>query len=415
MMNDPSMGQEQEPNRKKTPEPKQPVELPEPKPGRQEIGAPAPKPTSAPYAYRWSYEAQAVYDSKTLKKQHRHGAAVYATVMAVAFLLCLCVLTGVLVLNAAGKSSSALTTAEVAELVSPGTVLVYASNSTQAGYGTGFFIRSDGYLLTNYHVIEGAKLISVTLYSGGVHDASVEWYSATDDLAILKIEGSGYPVLSVGDSDALRVGDVAIAVGNPAGKICPWSVTQGIISAVNRDISVESSSSIIDMTLLQTDAQVNPGNSGGPLCNDRGEVIGIVTRKMSDYEGLGLAIPINGAMELVNAYLTTGTTEHIRSSVAKVRPTIGIQALSIRKGEAVTANYTAQQDGVLVGAVNAGGATQGILEPGDIILNLDGTAVTDIEGLQKKLYEYRAGDSVELVIDRFGERLTVTVCLGGAG
>ncbi len=414
-MNDQPLDREPKPDRNNPQEPKPPVERPEPDPGRQEIGAPAPKPTSAPYAYRWSYEEQAAYNRKELKKRRGHGAAVYATVMAVAFLLCLCVLTGVLVLNAAGGSGGALTTAEIAETVNPGTVLVYASNSTQYGYGTGFFIRSDGYLLTNYHVIEGAKLISVTLYSGSVQEASVEWYSAADDLAILKIEGSGYPVLRLGNSDTLRVGDVAVAVGNPAGKVCPWSVTQGIISAVNREISVESGSSIIDLTMLQTDAQVNPGNSGGPLCNDRGEVIGIVTRKMTDYEGLGLAIPINGAMELVNAYLTTGTTEHIRSAIARVRPTIGIQALSIRQGEPVNEYYAAQHNGVLVGAVNEGGAAQGILEPGDIILKFGGTAVSDLDSLQKKLYEYRAGDSVELVIDRMGEQLTVTIRLRGAG
>ena len=399
-----------------SPEKKPVEERPVPDRERQEVGAPAPTPTSAPYAYRWSYEAQSAYDRKESKRRQGKGTAVYAIVMSVAFLLCLSVLIVTLVLNGVFSGSSGLTTAEVAERVNPGTVLIYASGSTQSGYGTGFFIRSDGYIVTNYHVIESARTISVTLYSGTVREASAVWYSWADDLAILKIEGSGYPTLTIGNSDALQVGDTAIAVGNPAGNLAPWTTTQGIISAVDRVISVEENTAIVDMVMLQTDAQVNPGNSGGPLCNDRGEVIGIVTRKMSEYEGLGLAIPINEAMELINAYLTTGSTDHVTSKVSRVRPTMGIQAADIKEGDQILQNdpYVAPRDGVLVVGVTPGGAAEGILEPGDIILQMGGSDVFTLDQLRTKLYTYSSGQTVEIVVDRFGEQLTLQLRLGTA-
>ena len=399
-----------------SPEKKPVEERPVPDRERQEVGAPAPTPTSAPYAYRWSYEAQSAYDRKESKRRQGKGTAVYAIVMSVAFLLCLSVLIVTLVLNGVFSGSSGLTTAEVAERVNPGTVLIYASGSTQSGYGTGFFIRSDGYIVTNYHVIESARTISVTLYSGAVREASAVWYSWADDLAILKIEGSGYPTLTIGNSDALQVGDTAIAVGNPAGNLAPWTTTQGIISAVDRVISVEENTAIVDMVMLQTDAQVNPGNSGGPLCNDRGEVIGIVTRKMSEYEGLGLAIPINEAMELINAYLTTGSTDHVTSKDSRVRPTMGIQAADIKEGDQILQNdpYVAPRDGVLVVGVTPGGAAEGILEPGDIILQMGGSDVFTLDQLRTKLYTYSSGQTVEIVVDRFGEQLTLQLRLGTA-
>ncbi len=381
-----------------------------------ERGIPVPQPvppTEERYVYRWSYSEQVAHDRELNRKSRKKGAAVYAIVMTVAFLLCLCFLGGVLYLNATTPTKS-LTTAEVAERVNPTTVLIYAATDSSSGYGTGFFVRADGYIATNYHVVAGAKTVKVTLYSGEELDASVKWYSASDDLALLKIKGSGYPVLAVGNSDTLKVGETAIAIGNPAGNLCPWTTTQGVISATAREISVEGILAIVDMYLIQTDAQVNPGNSGGPLCNDRGEVIGIITRKMTDYEGLGLAIPINGAMELINAYLETGSTEHIRSSVSRVRPTIGIQAAAIKKNAPITNEYSASNDGILVVGLTVNGPAVGVLQPGDLILEMDGVRVTDMDVLRDRLYEYRAGDSVKFKVDRFGKLIEVTVVLGVA-
>lgn len=384
-----------------TPSPEAPVQIP------------ASAPAEERYVYRWSYGEQVAHDRAEHRKTRKKGAAVYAVVMTVAFLLCLCFLGGVLYLNATAPEE-ALTTAEVAEIVNPSTVLIYAASNGSSGYGTGFFVRSDGFIATNYHVVAGAKTVSVTLYSGEELEASVKWYSAADDLALLYVEGNGYPTVAIGNSDTLKVGETAIAIGNPAGNLCPWTTTQGIISATVREISVEGSLAIIDMNLIQTDAQVNPGNSGGPLCNDRGEVIGIITRKMTDYEGLGLAIPINGAMELINAYLETGSTDHIRSSVSHVRPTIGIQAAAVKQGDPITNEYSAPKDGILVVGLTANGPAVGVLEPGDLILEMDGVRVTDMEVLRERLYEYRAGDSVKFKVDRLGELIEVTVTLGVA-
>jgi len=360
------------------------------------------------YTYRWSYEAQAAYDRKELKEKRGKGAKVYAIVMSVAFLLCLAVLGGTVMLSALETPDRSLSASQVAELVNPGTVLIYASSEDSSGYGTGFFVRSNGYIVTNYHIVNGMSSVTVTLYSGEELDAKVQWYSLYDDLAILKVEGENFPVLTLGDSSQLKMGDTAIAIGNPAGNLCPWTLTQGVISSVNREVTVDDfDTHIVDLTLLQTDAQVNPGNSGGPLCNDRGEVIGIVSRKMTDYEGLGLAIPINGAMELVNAYLETGTTEHIVSKVSRARPQMGVSVVNVKVGDRITNDYKAPCDGILVVAISENSGASKVLMIGDIIISLDGKTVTNQEALKKILYQYRVGDTVNVGICRNGENLTV--------
>jgi S1-C subfamily serine protease len=376
--------------------------------------AEAPKQEPAadpqPYAYRWSYAEQAAYDKAERKKRQGRGAGVYALIMAVAFLVCIAVLAVTLIVNSTVEPPPTdLSTGQIAEMVNPATVLVSVSTSDAIGYGTGFFVRSNGYIVTNYHVVANARSMSVTLYTGETLEPTLKWFSAADDLAVLKVEGRDFPTVSIGDSEEVAVGDTAIAIGNPSGVNCPWTTTQGIISAVNREITVESPSAIIDMVMIQTDAPLNPGNSGGPLCNGQGEVIGIVTRKITDSEGLGMAIPINGAMELVNAYIDRGTTEHIVSKNARVRASLGIQAAGVKEGDQITASYYAEQDGVLVVATVKGGSSEGILQPGDIILEMDGERVRTMNELKDKLYEYRGGDRVTIVIDRLGEEMTVTV------
>ncbi len=373
------------------------------------------KPLDQPYAYQWNYESQSAHDRKDRKRKERRGGAVYALVMVSAFVLCLALLVGTILINGRETPSDALTVAEVAEQVNPGTVLIYAADDVSSGYGTGFFVRTDGCIVTNYHIVEGAKKITVTLYSGEELEAETLWYSSVDDLAVIKVDGTGYPTLKIGNSDEVSVGDTAIAIGNPAGNLCPWTTTQGIISAVEREVTVEGLRSIADLTMLQTDAQVNPGNSGGPLCNDRGEVIGIVARKMTDYEGLGLAIPINGAMELVNAYLNTGTSSGVVSSISKVRPTIGIQAAAVKAGDPITDDFSAPKDCVLVVSVTEGGSADGVLQAGDLILSANGRAVTDMNVLKEILYACGMGDSLQLRVNRFGTVMDLTVTFGTAG
>ncbi len=369
-------------------------------------------PIGAPYTYRWTYDGQLAYDREQRKRQKRRSVAIYVTVMLVAFAMCLLLLVGTVWLSGRETPADALTVGEVSEMVNPGTVLIYASSSAKSGFGTGFFVRENGYIVTNYHIVEAADTVNVTLYSGDELEAEILWYSTADDLAIIKVEGKGYPTLRIGDSEAVRVGDTAIAIGNPGGNVCPWTTTKGIISAVDREVTIEGSRAIVDLNMMQTDAQVNPGNSGGPLCNDRGEVIGIVTRKLTDYEGIGMAIPINGAMELVNAFLDTGSAAHVVSSVSKVRPTIGIQAAAVKLGDPITDAYAAPVDGILVIQVNVGGSADGILRAGDLIVEINGRAVSEMEDLKDMLYACRIGDVMQIKVNRYGEMLSLAVTLG---
>ena len=367
------------------------------------------------YLYRWNYGDQCAYENGQRKAKKRSGVAVYAIVMTAVFAACLALLIGVLVWYQVGGGKD-MTVAEVSESVSPSTVLIYASNTSSYGYGTGFFIRSDGYIATNYHVVEGKTNIQITLYSGQIAEAELIDYSAVDDLAVLKISGTGYPAVTVGDSDALRVGEVAIAIGNPSGADASWTTTQGIISALEREVTVTGNGTIEEMAMIQTDAPVNPGHSGGPLCNAKGEVIGIVTRKLSDYEGIGFTIPINGAMEILNEIVETGSSAGVNSSISKVRPTIGVGVSDIEKGDPYYDSkgntYTAGRTGVFVSTVEAQGAAYGILYSGDIIIAMDGETVTNQADLREMLYQHEVGDKVSITVWRDGEEVTVTVTLG---
>ena len=274
-----------------------------------ELPKEAVAPNTEKYEYRWNYAEQKAFDEKESKRIRRKGAWTYAIVMATAFLLCFAMLCGVLVwygVTGRGKKVyTALTANEVAETVSPSTVLIYTKRRDGSyASGTGFFIESNGYIATNYHVVENGSEYEVTLYSAKIVSAKLVGYDKANDLAVLKINGSRYPTVIVGDSDAVKVGDTAYVIGNPNGAYGAWTVTKGIISAVDRQTTVNGKA----YKMLQTDAAVNHGNSGGPLCNDRGEVIGVVTQIMLDSdgersEGFGMAIPINKAMSILNGII----------------------------------------------------------------------------------------------------------------
>lgn len=274
-----------------------------------EIVTPVEEERPARYEYRWNYAAQKAFDEGEKKKTRKRGAWTYAIVMASAFLLCFAMLAGVLVwYGVTGRSKQAygsLSATEVTERIAPSTVLIYTKQKN-GGYrsGTGFFIRSDGYIATNYHVVENGTQFEVTLYNAERVNAELIGVSKENDLAILKIKGSRYPTAAIGNSDAVQVGDNVYVIGNPNGAYGAWSTTHGIISSVDRQTTINNKT----FRMLQTDAAINPGNSGGPLCNDRGEVIGVVTQIMLDQdgnrsEGFGMAIPINKAMDILEDIL----------------------------------------------------------------------------------------------------------------
>ena len=356
------------------------------------------------------------------KRKRKRGVLIYVSVLAGVFLMCFAMLA-LTILWALQKPIDSVegpstikpsTTAEVAEKVKPCVVLIQVSNDISTGSGTGFFLTSDGYIATNQHVIEDAKKISVTLFNGTVLDARLVGYRAEDDLAVIKIEGEGYPVVKIGNSDILRAGDVAIAIGNPGGASGGWTTTQGIVSATNRIASIEEPAYYSEIKMLQTDAQVNPGNSGGPLCNDQGEVIGIITSKMSDYEGMGYAIPINEAILTLNAIME-GKLDGFVSSVSNSRPKVGITGLEITKGETFTLDgetYTAPVDGFFVTVVSPKTGAYGIVNVGDIVCGINGVTVTNFETFKAELYKCYVGQKVSFDLYRRGQKMTLQITLG---
>ncbi len=383
----------------------------------EEVATPAAPsaPEEPRVIYRWNYAEQKAFDEQASQKARRRGGMTYAIVMTVAFLACFVLLAGLLIWNEVGARlglGDPLTAVEVAEEVKPATVLIYSKNSKGYSYGTGFFIREDGYIATNYHVVGGFDEITVTLLDSSVYTATVVGYSESDDLAVLKIRGSNYPTVRLGNSDAVRVGETAIAIGHPSGANAAWTTTQGIISALNRQVEVAGEGSGAKrMTMLQTDAPVNPGNSGGPLCNDRGEVIGIVTRKASDYEGMGMAIPINGAMEILNAIIKDGNADGVNSSVSTVRPTVGITCRAVDKGDVLDDGSYATVAGIYVSEVSVASGAYGVIKAGDIITALDGKAIRTPDALSAQLYNYRAGDTVTFLVMRAGVEHSLEITL----
>lgn len=378
--------------------------------------------TEKSYVFHWNYEDQLAFDLKNQKKKKRRGALSFAIVMALAFLACIILLVGVLLWNELQAdqtmptpSTGGTAVADVAERMMPSTVLIEISKDGYVGYGTGFFVRSDGYIATNYHVIDGAAAVQVTLYSGRVVEAHIVGSAPAEDIAVLKISGNNYPVLAIGDSNALRVGDTLIAVGNPGGTEAPWTTTQGIVSALNREITVNTTTEIYDVTMFQTDAALNPGNSGGPLCNVKGEVVGIASRKQPDTEGICFALPINGSMELINAIIRDGHAKNVTSSLAKSRPLMGITGFDIRKGEPYTYNnveYTADADGIMISMISESSGAYGVLQVSDILIGLDEHSFTTMDELKYILYRYKVGDEVTVTVIRDGETRTLKMKLG---
>ncbi|QEY33316.1 trypsin-like serine protease [Synechococcus sp. RSCCF101] len=273
----------------------------------------------------------------------------------------------------------------------------------QAGQGSGFISHSDGLILTNAHVVEGANEVGVTLPDGRSFDGRVLGSDPLTDVALVKVVATDLPVAPLGDSSQLRPGETAIAIGNPLG--LNNTVTSGIISAVERTNAVADG---LRVPFIQTDAAVNPGNSGGPLINGRGEVIGINTAiRNAPGAGLSFAVPINLASRIAAQILEKGEASH---------PYIGVrlQALTpqlAREINATEAECTVpERVGVLVVEVVGGSpASRGGVETCDLIVEVAGEAVTDPSEVQVAVDRGRVGEAMTLVVERQGERQTLTV------
>lgn len=279
-------------------------------------------------------------------------------------------------------------------------------NTTQIvmGYGSGFILNTDGYIITNHHVIENAKTITVHFHDGATATATLVGSDALTDIAVLKVDTTGLMLvpMELGNSDLMQVGDDVIAIGCPAGIEFMGTVTDGIISAINRNVSLQNdnSSTKKTMTLIQTNATINKGNSGGPLINSMGQVIGINTLKLSaGYEGIGFSIPINGALPIINQLIEHGEViERNDNSFVSSEGVIGISASEITKEEA---EYYDIPLGVLVVQIDkdSNAATAG-LRRGDIITEFNGTTVKTVTQLNNLKAKFKAGDEVTLTVFR---------------
>ena len=278
------------------------------------------------------------------------------------------------------------------------TTNVFGRTTESAASGSGFFITKDGYILTNYHVIEGAKKITVRLRNGRSRSASVVGYDEGNDIAVLKIGGSGYTSVTIGKSKKVQVGDLAVANGNPLGQL-GGTTTSGIISALDRQLDINGKK----LTLLQTDTAINPGNSGGGLFNGKGELIGLVVAKGSGtgIEGLGFAIPVDTAAPIIDDIIKNGTIVE--------KPAAGISIFDVTEDR--KAEYNVDKAGVYIHEVYGSHAKKAGLKSGDRITKLDGKKVTSSNGLIQAIQKKKVGDTVTFTVERNGKEVTAKVKL----
>lgn len=276
------------------------------------------------------------------------------------------------------------------------------------GVGTGFIVSEDGFIVTNSHVVGdgSAETIVVQLTDGREMEGTVLWNDTILDLAVVKIDARNLTAAELGDSDEVNIGAYAVAIGNPFGLAFDRSVTQGVISGLDRTITVGGTGQGVTMEgLMQTDASINSGNSGGPLLNSRGQVIGINSAKAATGEGLGFAIPINTAKPIVEEVMETGTFK---------KAYIGIGGADVE----LYLQYYPDEDlgtntGVFVSQIYQGSpADIAGLKQGDVIVKLDDITIKTMNQLTRELFSFEPGEEVNLILYRGGQRLEVLVTLG---
>lgn len=303
-----------------------------------------------------------------------------------------------------GGNEDALSVAQIYQKVAPSVVGIEISSQMGGGSGSGVIMTSDGYILTNAHVVADAMNIQVSFYDGNSLTATVVGSDEATDIAVIKVEATGLPAATFGNSDTLQIGEDVVAIGNPLGLHLSFTVTRGIVSALNRNIAVGGYA----MTLVQTDAAINPGNSGGPLINCYGEVIGITSAKiMSNYsnstvEGIGFAIPVNAALEVAEDLAVHG---HVTG-----RPWLGI-VIQTQYGQ--QGNQFVYQVVVTEVEPNSPAAKCG-MQVGDVIRSFGGVEITTNTELLAERDNYEPGDTVEIVVIRNGSEYTLKMTLGEA-
>lgn len=289
---------------------------------------------------------------------------------------------------------------DIYDKVIPSIVSIQCYGATSSSEGTGVVMTADGYIVTNHHIIEDCSYAEVMLPDGTYYEAFLVGSDAESDLAVLKIEADGLTAAEFGVSDALRVGDDVLAIGNPLGSELFGTMTEGIVSAINRDVNVDG----YTMTLIQTTAALNPGNSGGALINVYGQVVGITNMKMmSDYntiEGLGFAIPTVSAKEVVDMLLAQGRITG--------RPTIGFTCFTVPEDYVDDYGHA----GVCIQDITSGGpADQAGVRSGDIVIAANGQTIASLEDLTVVRDAAGVGGTLDLTLWRDGELVEVSLIL----
>lgn len=298
---------------------------------------------------------------------------------------------------------------DIAAEVGPSVVMVtttsavssFFGTSLQQGSGSGIIINDKGYIVTNNHVIENSQIVKVILSDGREFDATVIGSDAKTDIAVLKIDGAAELTVAVmGDSDKIQVGELAVAIGNPLGSQLTGTVTQGVISAVNRTIEASTNTYV---NLIQTDAAINSGNSGGALVNGYGEIIGVNTVKYaaSGVEGIGFAIPINDVMPIVEDLISKGYVSG--------RPLIGVKLIEVTEQLAVMNDLPV---GLYVATVEPDSAAErGGIRKGDVIVKVNGDEIKTVDALNEIRDSKKVGDVLVFEVFRGGRNIEVAVVL----
>ena len=279
----------------------------------------------------------------------------------------------------------------------------YYGPSQGSSAGSGFILSEDGYVITNYHVVEGATAIDVITHDGAEYPATLVGYDESNDLAVLDVEAENLPTAPLGSSTDLVIGDMVVAIGNPLGELASTQ-TVGYVSGIDREVSTDGLTTI---SMIQTDAAINPGNSGGPLFNMKGEVIGITTAKYSgttgsgaSIEGIGFAIPIDDVEPLIDDLIDFGYV------------TGAYMGVSVQNTDAEAAAQFGLPTGAYIVSVDKGGAADRAgIQPKDIVIGLDDITVGNVTDLTRALRKYKAGDTATVKLIRGGREMTLEITL----
>lgn len=405
------------------------------------------------YAFNWHWDDEKNSTTQNTEavnvknRQKARGGKLFAIIMASVFILAFIILTislvndtiiesggqfgkvnvNINVSQSPASSPNGSATQEIIESVKESTVLIAVDRTDGYGTGSGVILDDNGYIITNYHVVEKATKITVKLYNGKKYTATYIGGNERDDIAVIKISASGlHPATFAGSEDCVVYGETVYALGAPGGREFGWTITRGIVSYPKRTITItdDNNTTSKKMTLIQTDTAVNPGNSGGPLFNTDGVIIGIVTLKLSEeFVGMNFAIPSYSAIELAHAII-----ENDDSYVSKISsdvPTIGITVSTVngdtyykKHGSSIepvnnkeSASFKADVSGAYILSINGGTDADQKLKTGDIIVEINGMTVESIYDVSEALMPNMPGDIINITVYRDGQNVQTKVKL----